>query len=122
MKVVSLKADNNAQFERMMGWERGELERVCSEVSNEKLLEVLQRFCDVSARWLLFGEGFPFGEAKDGIVQKLAMLANLERYVPVMTDEERERYEEAISVREYTDYAISHINVWENRLSKVKIG
>lgn len=116
-KVISLKADNAEMFERMMEWEGGS---TLAEPTDSMLKDVLFKFKDISARWLLFGEGFIFGSPADGIVQKLTFLVNLQRYVPVMTEEEKIRYEDAIMVRDYTSYALDRWNEWDKRLENVK--
>ena len=55
---------------------------------NRRSVELMDSASGINARWLLLGEGQMMADATAGVRDKLLRILDLERYIPVMTEEE----------------------------------
>ena len=55
-------------------------------------MQILDKFKDIDARWLIFGEGYMFGSIENGLLSKFMRLLEIEKYVSVMSEDELTRY------------------------------
>lgn len=74
-----------------MGWSPQYLNRLLSDSGSMGLrpvITLLERIPGLNARWLLLGEGQMMADATAGVRDKLLRILDLERYIPVMTEDE----------------------------------
>lgn len=117
--IIRCKAVSKKSFAEQLGWSQGYLSNLLNENNSfglQPILQILTRYRDISARWLLFGEGYMFGNIRDGLLQKIAFLGFIEKYLPAMDNEGVERYIDAITIPSFTEYAMSHIEEWRKTM------
>lgn len=118
--IIKYKAKNKKEFAAVMGWSPTYLSKLLSNQSGigiTPIIQILDKFPDIDARWLLFGEGYIFGSIEKIILQRIDFLLSLERFIPVMNEEELNHYIEVIQgYSTYFDGA--KIIEWEMKLSK----
>ena len=84
---------NRAEFARMCGWTPQYVYNL-TKLNNfgiTPVLTLLEKFPELSARWLLLGEGDMLTPQIDTLKQHLLRLLELDRYLWVMTDEEQQQ-------------------------------
>ena len=89
--VAYLCGGKKAEFADRMGWSPQYLNRLLSDSGSMGLrpvITLLERIPGLNARWLLLGEGQMMADATAGVRDKLLRILDLERYIPVMTEEE----------------------------------
>lgn len=84
---------NRAEFARICGWTPQYVYNL-TKLNNfgiTPVLTLLEKFPELSARWLLLGEGDMLTPQIDTLKQHLLRLLELDRYLCVMTDEEQQQ-------------------------------
>lgn len=105
-EVVDLKTGGNqSEFASEMGWTPQYLSRLvkgAGGVGIRPVMSILEHFPDINARWLLLGEGMMLSSEADALKEHLLRLLLLEKYLPVMSEEEIEHitHEERIGFPE----------------------
>lgn len=113
--VIKAKSDSKKEFAEAMGWSQSYLSKILGERGSfgmQPLMQVLSRYQDISARWLMFGDGYMFGNMHDGLLHKIAFLGYVEKYLPAMNQEEVQMYIDAIRVPKFTQYALDNMEKW----------
>lgn len=92
LKIIEYKtAGKQSDFAEFMGWSPQYLNRLIKRKSGfgiRPLIALLEKFPELNARWLLFGQGAMITSASDEVKQRLLKLLEIEKYMPVMTPEE----------------------------------
>lgn len=89
--VTYLSGGKKTEFADRMGWSPQYLNRLLSDSGSMGLrpvITLLERIPGLNARWLLLGEGQMMADATAGVRDKLLRILDLERYIPVMTEDE----------------------------------
>lgn len=89
--VAYLSGGKKTEFADRMGWSPQYLNRLLSDSGSMGLrpvITLLERIPGLNARWLLLGEGQMMADATAGVRDKLLRILDLERYIPVMTEDE----------------------------------
>lgn len=89
--VAYLSGGKKTEFAERMGWSPQYLNRLLSDSGSMGLrpvITLLERIPGLNARWLLLGEGQMMADATAGVRNKLLRILDLERYIPVMTEDE----------------------------------
>ena len=84
---------NRAEFARICGWTPQYVYNL-TKMNNfgiTPVLTLLDKFPELSARWLLLGEGEMLTPQIDALKQHLLRLLELDRYLCVMTTEEQQQ-------------------------------
>lgn len=84
---------NRTEFARICGWTPQYVYNL-TKLNNfgiTPVLTLLEKFPELSARWLLLGEGHMVTPQIDILKQHLLRLLELDRYLCVMTDEEQQQ-------------------------------
>lgn len=113
--VVKYKAKSAKEFAEQFGWSAAYISKLVSNaqgVGMKPIREIIEKYPDIDARWLITGEGYIFGTAEDTTEKAVSLLLNLERYVCVMNDEERLLYIDCIT-NLYNRFPKSTIDRWE---------
>lgn len=66
--IARIKASKKKEFAKIMGWNPNYLSKLTSGTQGIGLtpvMQILDKFKDIDARWLLFGEGEMKNETKD---------------------------------------------------------
>lgn len=111
-------------FAEFMGWSPQYLTKLLkgADFGLQPVLSLLSAFPEISARWLLFGEGqmLEVGRLFDLQRQTLShvqSLLELEKYIPVMTGEEVREFEDAIKTGRNPIYNPETLSDMSRRLS-----
>lgn len=111
-------------FAEFMGWSPQYLTKLLkgADFGLQPVLSLLSAFPEISARWLLFGEGqmLEVGRLFDLQRQTLShvqSLLELEKYIPVMTGEEVREFEDAIKTGRNPIYHPETLSDMSRRLS-----
>ncbi len=111
-------------FAEFMGWSPQYLTKLLkgADFGLQPVLSLLSAFPEISARWLLFGEGqmLEVGRLFDLQRQTLShvqSLLELEKYIPVMTGEEVREFEDAIKTGRNPIYSPETLSDMSRRLS-----
>lgn len=114
--LIEIKTNGNqTEFATMMGWSPQYLFRLLKGESGmgiRPVVALLEKFPELSARWLLLGEGVPFSTSVDAAKAHLFRLLSLEKYMPVMSAEQLRKFTEE-GVTDFPDDVVAH---WEELL------
>lgn len=112
-------------FAELMGWKTPYLNKLVKGLNFglQPVLAILERFPEIDARWLLFGEGEMLATSKRAELRREAFnyaqeVLELEKYLCVMSPEELSRYEEAVMQRRKPDFSPDTLCYWEERLAE----
>lgn len=111
-------------FAELMGWKTPYLNKLVKGLNFglQPVLAILERFPEIDARWLLFGEGEMLATSKQAELRREAFnyvqeVLDLERFICVMSPEELRQYEEAVMQRRKPNFCSDTLAVWEERLT-----
>lgn len=111
-------------FAELMGWKTPYLNKLVKGLNFglQPVLAILERFPEIDARWLLFGEGEMLATSKQAELRREAFnyvqeVLDLERFICVMSPEELRQYEEAVMQRRKPNFSPDTLAVWEERLT-----
>ena len=82
--IIKSKEKNKKSFAEVMGWSQAYLSKLLSGdqgIGLTPLMQILDKFKDIDARWLIFGEGYMFGSIENGLLSKFMRLLEIEKYV-----------------------------------------
>ena len=82
---------------------------------NRRSVELMDSACGINARWLLHGEGQMVDDTTSGVRDKLLRILDLERFIPVMSEEEVQRLADGC-----TDFGRETIARWERMVADRK--
>lgn len=118
--IIQQKAKNQKEFAEMMGWSQTYVSKISTQQKPglTPIMQILEKFKDIDARWLLFGEGYIFGSIEQGILRRITFLLDIERYIPVMSERELQAYLDAIQGRNETLFSDEVIKKWQELLSE----
>lgn len=119
--IVKLKAKNNTQFAKMMDWTTAYLSQILCNTTGiglSPIKEVLTRFPDIDARWLILGEGYVFGTIEQGIIRHVEEMTALKKYVSVMSEEELNSYLDFIGGRGVMNVTYEMMQKWQGMLKE----
>lgn len=112
-------------FAELMGWSPQYLAKLLKgdNFGLNPVRSILSKFPEINARWLLFGEGSMLEVGMMFDLQRTAMnfiqsLLSLDRYIPVMTGEELNEFEDAIKSGRNPVYSLSVLSDMEQRLTE----
>lgn len=92
---------NIAHFARKLGWSYQYAYKLMNKETCgiTPITELLMKFPQLNARWLITGEGVPFPElienARNKTSVRLELMLRYEKYVKYMTDEQLKKYTDA---------------------------
>lgn len=118
--VIHQKAKNQKEFAEMLGWTPSYLSKLISAqqgIGLTPIMQILEKFEDIDARWLLFGKGYIFGSIEQGILRRISYLLDLEKYVSVMNEKEMQMYVDAIRGADSSLFDTDTIKKWQEMLS-----
>lgn len=118
--IIRYKSKNQKEFAEMMGWSSPYLSHLISEgrgIGLTPIMQLLEKFEDIDARWLLFGKGYIFGSIEQGLLRRVNFLLDLEKYIPVMNEHEIQTYLDAIQGKDSTLFADEKIKKWQDMLA-----
>ena len=81
-------AGKQAEFAQIMGWSPQYLNRLTkgeSGIGIRPVIALIEKFPELNARWLLLGDGPMITDASEHLRKRLALLLQIEKYMPVMT-------------------------------------
>lgn len=109
-------------FAELMGWKPQYLAKLLhgSDFGLKPVLAILQALPEINARWLLLGEGEMLMDDKvrdlhRGTINHIQAVLDLERFVPVMSPEELQEYEQMIVGHKKPDFSPSARSKWLER-------
>lgn len=112
-------------FAELMGWKTPYLNKLVKGLNFglQPVLAILERFPDIDARWLLFGEGEMLATSKQAELRREAFnyvqeVLELEKYLCVMSPEELRQYEEAVMERRKPSFNPDIIAAWDEELTR----
>ena len=82
---------------------------------NRRSVELMDRAYGINARWLLLGEGQMVHDTTSGVRDKLLRILDLERFIPVMSEDEVRTLAEG-----RTDFGRETIARWERMVADRK--
>lgn len=115
--LISLLGVSKKDFAKGLGWSQPYLSRIINNVQNVGLTPVYQiidKYKRVDARWLITGEGFPFGSPENALLEKMKYLFRISEYSEVMNREEKIVFLECLR-RDANLFPDSSIAIWEKR-------
>lgn len=119
-QIIHQKAKNQKEFAEMMGWTPSYLSKLISVqqgIGLTPIMQILEKFEDIDARWLLFGTGYIFGSIEQGILRRISYLLDLEEYIPVMNEKEIQMYIAAIQGTDSPLYDTDTLKKWQGMLA-----
>ena len=125
LEIIRYKTGGKqTNFAELMGWSPQYLAKLLKgdNFGLQPILSLLSAFPEISARWLLFGEGqmLEVGRLFDLQRQTLThiqSLLDLEKYIPVMTGEEIRKFEDAIKTGRKPSYNPDTLSDMSRRLT-----
>lgn len=109
-------------FAELMGWKPQYLAKLLhgSDFGLKPVLAILQALPEINARWLLLGEGEMLmddrvSDLHQGTINHIQAVLELERFVPVMSPEELQEYEQMIVGHKKPDFSPSARSKWLER-------
>lgn len=118
--IATHKAKTQKEFAKMMGWTPSYLSKLISSqqqgVGLTPIMQILEKFEDVDARWLLFGKGYMFGGIEQGILRRINFLLDLEKYISVMNEKELNAYLDAIQGKDASIFNDETLRKWQDML------
>lgn len=92
-QIVEYSGLSQSQFAAAMGWKPQYLTSIIQGkgLGLKPISSLLQRFEEISARWLILGEGPMIERPFDPIKEHIRRLLDLERYLVVMTPLEQQQ-------------------------------
>lgn len=109
-------------FAELMGWKPQYLAKLLhgSDFGLKPVLAILQALPEINARWLLLGEGEMLmddrvSDLHRGTINHIQAVLELERFVPVMSPEELQEYEQMIVGHKKPDFSPSARSKWLER-------
>lgn len=105
---------NQKEFAALLGWSPQYLHKMLKgdSMGIQPVITLLQKFQELSARWLILGEGNML-DVSGSAARRLAYIYNIERYIPVMSSEE---VDALLSGK--TDFDDDTIGRWQASLDK----
>lgn len=110
------------EFAELIGWKPQYLGKLLrgSDFGLKPVLAVLSALPEINARWLLLGEGSMLmddrvSDLHRGTINHIQAVLDLERFVPVMSPEELQEYEEVITGHRKPDFSPSVRTKWLER-------
>lgn len=102
---------NHKEFADLLGWSPQYLHKMLKgdSMGIQPVISLLEKFPELNARWLILGEGVMLTSLRERIM----LLVELERYIPVMS---REEIDSLVSGKE--DFGKSTIERWQTLLDK----
>lgn len=88
-------------------------------VGLEPVTKILEAYPDIDARWLITGEGemissVAYADLRTSVFRNVAMMLDLEKFIPYMTVEERGIYSEALGKSEQSlSYPDDRLSAWK---------
>lgn len=112
-------------FAELMGWKTPYLNKLVKGINFglQPVLAILEKFPEIDARWLLFGEGEMLTTSKRAELTREAFsyvqeVLELEKYLCVMSPEELHLYEQAVMQRRKPDFSPETLLKWETLLNE----
>lgn len=103
-EIVNYKTrGKQKEFAELVGWTPQYLAKLLhgSDFGLKPVLSVLKALPEINARWLLLGEGQmidgDMGDLYRGTLKHIQAVLDLERFIPVMSAEELEEYQQMIA-------------------------
>lgn len=118
--VVEKKSATRKDFAETMGWTVTYLNKMLSKgqgIGMTPIEQVMQKFPDIDARWLILGDGYMFGTIEKGIMSQAMLRLRCKKYIPVMNAEELADYLDGLNDSALDDYLKKNIDKWEEMLS-----
>lgn len=120
--VVREKSATKKEFATLMGWSQSYLSKLTSPeygIGLSPIVEILEKFRDINARWLLTGEGYIYGQSLERVlISRTHRLLGMEKYVSVMSEEEFNQYMDivngSLSIELFNDETVQR---WEAMLN-----
>lgn len=128
-KIISYKTGGKQRaFAELLGWSPQYLAKLLSggNFGLQPVLSVLSAFPEINARWLLFGEGNMIAqEARESLhrlaVNSFSALLDLEKYIPVMSEEEIREFSEALECHRLPNFTDERLAAFAQRLNERQI-
>lgn len=125
LEIIRYKTGGNkTNFADIMGWSPQYLTKLLKgdNFGLQPILSLLSSFPEISARWLLFGDGYMLEAGRLFDLQRQTMthiqaLLDLEKYIPVMTGDEIREFEDAIKTGRKPSYTPDTLSEMSRRLS-----
>lgn len=112
--IAHVTGGKMTEFADLMGWSPQYLHRLTrgGSIGVRPVVALLRRFPELNARWLLLGEGVMLESRSNAMRARLYHLLELERYMPVMDDEELGDFSAGRD-----DFPVETIERWERLLT-----
>ncbi len=112
--IAHVTGGKMTEFADLMGWSPQYLHRLTrgGSIGIKPVVALLSHFPELNARWLLLGEGVMLKSRSNAMRTRLYRLLELERYMPVMNDEELGNFSAGRD-----DFPAETIERWERLLT-----
>lgn len=122
LEIIEMKADGNQKkFADMFGWKPQYVQKMVSEggsVGLSPVKQILDRFLDINARWLITGEGERLDREvminmRIGLYDQVKRLLEVEKYIPYMTYEELQAYKSSLATNQPLQVESQQLEKWQ---------
>ena len=120
--IITLLGVSKKSFADSLGWSQPYLSRIITNAQGAGLSpvsQIIERYKDVDARWLITGEGLPFGDSDKTIIAKMRYLLELDSYLPYMKPEEKTLFVAAL-MRDNDLFPLSRMETWKEQRMKAE--
>lgn len=125
-QIIAYKTGGRkTEFCSLLGWKPPYLAKLLrgADFGITPVRTILSAFPEVDARWFLFGTGQMLGEERVSEVRRevldvLAAVLDIERYMPVMSPEELRTFEAHITAGARPDFSPETIAEWKVKLAQ----
>ena len=120
-QVVRYKTNGKQKaFAELMGWTPAYMTKLMrgDGIGLQPILTLLEKLPEIDARWFLFGSGqmidtaHPAAIVREEAMRHVQEVLDLERFLPVMSPEELQRYEQIIRGGGATDFTAEDRARW----------
>ena len=113
------------EFAEIFGWKPSYLGKMLAgtAIGIQPIMAILRQFPEISARWLLLGQGSMIERREEDILrhkasEHIGKVLSLEKYLSVMSIEERQAYERMVTAHEDHQFDINAELRWISILAE----
>lgn len=112
-------------FAELMGWSPQYVQKLVkgANFGFTPVLAIVEKLPEINARWFLTGEGQMLSDSRMTDIRRefhgyVESVLGLERYMPVMTPEELNKFERVILGKEKAVFSPDTLTTWQRRLAE----